>query len=57
MIVAGPILARFVDQWVPKSADDLTLFGSASKAGTRPVAAGRAEARGTAQDRTETGCR
>ena len=29
------MLARFVDQWVPKSADDLTLFGSASQAGTR----------------------
>ena len=33
VIVAGPILARFVDQWVPKSADDLALFGAASRAG------------------------
>jgi GntP family gluconate:H+ symporter len=33
VIVAGPILARFVDQWVPKSADDLSLFGTPSGAG------------------------
>ena len=33
VIVAGPILARFVDQWVPKSADDLSLFGTRSEAG------------------------
>ena len=33
VIVAGPLLARFVDQWVPKSADDLVLFGTASEAG------------------------
>ena len=58
VIVAGPILARYVDQWVPKSADDLTLFGSASKAGTRPRAAGRADAQvGGADDlgRTDAG--
>jgi GntP family gluconate:H+ symporter len=53
VIVAGPILARFVDQWVPKSADDLTLFGSASKAGTRPRVAGGADARAVAGDRSE----
>jgi gluconate:H+ symporter, GntP family len=53
VIVAGPILARFVDQWVPKSADDLTLFGASSKAGVRPAAAGRADARAVAQDRSE----
>ena len=53
MIVAGPILARFVDQWVPKSADDLALFGAASKAGTRPGAAGprRREPRGDRSER------
>jgi len=50
VIVAGPILARYVDQWVPKSADDLTLFGSASKGGTRPRAAGRADAQAGAAD-------
>ena len=33
VIVAGPILARFVDQWVPKSAADLSLFGTPSEAG------------------------
>ncbi len=55
VIVAGPILAHFVDQWVPKSADDLSLFGAASKAGTRPRGAGRADARGVAEDRTEAG--
>ncbi len=33
VIVAGPILARFVDQWVPKSAADLSLFGTRSEAG------------------------
>ena len=33
VIVAGPLLARFVDQWVPKSAADLTLFGAPSRAG------------------------
>jgi gluconate:H+ symporter, GntP family len=53
VIVAGPILARFVDQWVPKSADDLTLFGASSKAGVRPAAAGRADARAVAQARSE----
>ncbi|HET7822063.1 MAG TPA: SLC13 family permease [Ornithinibacter sp.] len=53
VIVAGPVLARFVDQWVPKSADDLTLFGGPSKAGVRPSSAGRADARAVAQDRGE----
>ena len=33
VIVAGPLLARFVDQWVPKSANDLSLFGVGSRAG------------------------
>ena len=32
VIVAGPILARFVDQWVPKSADSLVTVGGASGA-------------------------
>ena len=37
VIVAGPILARYVDRWVPKSADDIALFGVASRArGARP---------------------
>jgi GntP family gluconate:H+ symporter len=26
--VAGPLLARYVDRWVPKSADDLALLGA-----------------------------
>ena len=58
VIVAGPLLARFVDQWVPKSADDLSLFGVGSRAGEAgatatasagsagSVAAGTEEARG-----------
>jgi GntP family gluconate:H+ symporter len=33
VIVAGPVLARFVDQWVPKSAEDLSLFGAPSGVG------------------------
>jgi GntP family gluconate:H+ symporter len=32
VIVAGPLLARFVDQWVPKSADDLVLLSVGSGA-------------------------
>ncbi len=32
VIVAGPLLARYVDRWVPKSADDLTMFGVRSRA-------------------------
>jgi len=32
VIVAGPLLARFVDQWVPKSAADLALPGGRSDA-------------------------
>ena len=30
VVVAGPLLARFVDRWVPKSADDLVFLGAAS---------------------------
>ena len=30
--MAGPLLARFVDQWVPKSAEDLVFLGTASQA-------------------------
>ena len=52
VVVAGPLLARFVDQWVPKSADDLVLLGTASGGATAasrtPVPAGsRATGRGT----------
>jgi gluconate:H+ symporter, GntP family len=28
--VAGPLLARYVDRWVPKTADDLVFLGAAS---------------------------
>ena len=45
MIVAGPILARYVDRWVPKSADDIALFGVASRVGEPGLAAGRTDAR------------
>ena len=45
VIVAGPILARFVDQWVPKSADDLALFGVGSQERAPARAAGRGDAR------------
>ena len=41
VIVAGPLLARFVDRWVPKSADDLVLFGPAEPAA--PAREARAE--------------
>ena len=53
VIVAGPILARFVDQWVPKSADDLALFGVGSQEQTPARAAGRADARAAEGDRGE----
>ena len=43
VIVAGPLLARFVDQWVPKSADDLVLFGTASRAEAPARTGGRGE--------------
>jgi gluconate:H+ symporter, GntP family len=33
--VAGPLLAQFVDKWVPKSADDLVFLGSSTGAGSR----------------------
>ncbi len=33
VIVAGPILARFVDQWVPKSADSLVSVGGTGGTG------------------------
>ncbi|MFL6080201.1 MAG: GntP family permease [Ornithinibacter sp.] len=49
VVVAGPLLARFVDQWVPKSADDLSLFGVGSRSGeaggSSTAAAGAAGAR------------
>ena len=53
VIVAGPILARFVDQWVPKSADDLALFGVGSQERAPARAAGRGDARATEGDRGE----
>ena len=58
VIVAGPLLARFVDQWVPKSADDLALFGVGSRAGEPGLAAGRTDAHAAAGDRDvdEPGC-
>ena len=30
VVVAGPLLARYVDRWVPKSADDLVFLGSSA---------------------------
>ena len=33
--VAGPLLARFVDRWVPKSADDLVFLGSSAGGAVR----------------------
>jgi len=50
VIVAGPLLARFVDQWVPKSADDLSLFGVGSRSGE--AGAGATAAAGAASTRT-----
>jgi GntP family gluconate:H+ symporter len=41
VVVAGPLLARFVDQWVPKSADDLTIFRTGAGApAAEPALAG-----------------
>ena len=48
VIVAGPLLARYVDRWVPKSADDLVFLGTSSQAG----AAARADVRADAGDLT-----
>jgi GntP family gluconate:H+ symporter len=50
VVVAGPLLARYVDQWVPKSADDLALLGTPSGGGAREtrvevLAGARAEGR------------
>ena len=53
VIVAGPILARFVDQWVPKSADDLALFGVGSQERAPARGAGHGDARATEGDRGE----
>jgi GntP family gluconate:H+ symporter len=53
VIVAGPLLARFVDQWVPKSADDLSLFGVGSRAGEAGAAAATAGAGGSLAAGTE----
>lgn len=30
VVVAGPLLARYVDRWVPKSADELVFLGSSA---------------------------
>jgi GntP family gluconate:H+ symporter len=43
VVVAGPLLARFVDQWVPKSAEDVALLGGPPR-GTA-AAASRTDAR------------
>lgn len=51
VIVAGPLLARFVDQWVPKSANDLALFGTASREGV----AGQTDARAARVDDEDRG--
>jgi GntP family gluconate:H+ symporter len=56
VLVAGPILARFVDQWVPKSAEGLSLtggIGGAGAAGATAVAsnAGRGTAAGSGAGR------
>ena len=53
VIVAGPLLARFVDQWVPKSANDLALFGTGSRAGEAGER-GRVESRSGATETTVT---
>ena len=54
VIVAGPLLAIVVDRWVPKSAAELTLFGSASRAsarGTAAAGAGGSQVAGTEDTR------
>ena len=55
VIVAGPLLARFVDQWVPKSADDITLFATESAGGAPAVPAGRAESRAAGTEDADRG--
>jgi gluconate:H+ symporter, GntP family len=55
--VAGPLLAGFVDRWVPKSADDLVFLGSSSSgagAQSRTEALTGARAQGSV-DRTDSG--
>ena len=54
VIVAGPMLARFVDQWVPKSADDLALFGVTRRPGAAGAAGGQ---RGRVERPQRAGCR
>jgi GntP family gluconate:H+ symporter len=44
VVVAGPLLARYVDQWVPKSADDLTVFRSGAPVPEPALVGGRAAA-------------
>ncbi len=55
VIVAGPLLARFVDQWVPKSADDITLFATEAAGGAPAVPAGRAESRAAGTEDADRG--
>lgn len=44
VVVAGPVLARFVDTWVPKHADSLTLVGAGGPAVGAPGDAAHAGA-------------
>ena len=55
VIVAGPILARFVDQWVPKSADSLVRAPPAARAERAPAATRRGAAAPTSTTSTPLG--
>lgn len=51
VVVAGPVLARFVDQWVPKHADSLVLAG-AGGAATGTAGGGREKGRKNGRERS-----
>jgi GntP family gluconate:H+ symporter len=58
--VAGPLLARYVDRWVPKSADDLVLLGTSvggapREARTEVLAGARAHGGADQTDRGVSG--
>ncbi len=53
VVVAGPVLARFVDQWVPKHADSLAVAGGGGATGTAD--SGREKGRTSGRDRNRDG--
>ena len=55
VIVAGPVLARFVDQWVPKSADSLVTVGGAGGSGRPTGSSGAGSSAGDGTDSKTNG--